>query len=142
MFCVFKTIFIWVGLLIVSINLIGWIMRGLLWRPPQIDAPTDRVREVLLKESKKMTSANIFMTLLVFAVALGYIFILYHFGNIFLMIAGVLLMLFRLPDLIWEIRTGSRISRTNAPQGFIHTASFLLMFFTLPLVWYSICVAH
>ena len=62
--CLLKAIFAWFVLGFVGTNLIGLVVRGLLWSPPVLDAPTDRVREILHRENRRMIFGNMAMTLL------------------------------------------------------------------------------
>jgi hypothetical protein len=48
-------------------------------------------------------------------------------------------MLARMPDLLWEIRTGQRVSGTNKPGGVVYTVAAGVYWLVLPLVWYSLC---
>ncbi len=45
--CTLKAILAWVVLAFVGTNLIGFLVRGLLWARPDVDAPTARVAELL-----------------------------------------------------------------------------------------------
>jgi len=47
-------------------------------------------------------------------------------------------MLARLPDLLWEIKTGVKVTKGNKPEGVGYTLSGLLPFLSLPLIWYSL----
>ena len=139
MLCILKALFAWALLVFLSMNLFGFVVRGLFWSPPQLDAPTDRVREIIDSECRRMSAANIGMTLLSIAGAGAYLFILNRFWGLGLAAAGFILMLTRLPDLLWEIRTGTRINSQNAPRGVLFVGATVAMWATLPLIWYSLC---
>jgi hypothetical protein len=65
---------------------------------------------------------------------------LYHFWNVSLAVAADMLMVARVPDLIWEIRTEEKVSAHNMPKGVVHFVGGLLIWLAFPLVWYSLHV--
>ena len=83
-----------------------------------------------------MRAANIGMTLFAAVLTVGYLFLLFRWGNVWLVVAGVLLMVARLPDLLHQIRTGEKKLRS----GVAGMLAAVVMWGTLPLVWYSLCV--
>lgn len=139
MLCILKTIAAWVIMLLVGTNLIGLIVRGLFWSPPSIDGTTDRVREVLHCESSRMSFTNAGMTFGSILVAAAYLFALFHFWNAGLALAGVIVMASRIPDLIWEIRTGRKPTRKERPRGPVYFLASTFLWASLILVWYSLC---
>ena len=140
MLCILKALVAWAVLILIGINLAGFIMRGLVWEPPTIDAPpTDRVRELLENEIRRMRFVNAFLNVLTWTAATGYLFALYYYWGIGLVAAGAILILTRVPDLLWEFQTGKKATSKNLPPGPVPVIAFILMFATLPLVWYSLC---
>jgi len=139
MFCVIKAILAWVILLVIGQTLVGLMIRGIFWLPPSIDAPTDCSREILTHESRRLYIANIVMTLLSLVLMVALFFVLYYFWNIGLAVSAGLLLLSRLPDLFWKIRTGNKVFKANMPKGAVYVVSFLLTLISLPLIWYSLC---
>jgi hypothetical protein len=139
MLCILKAITAWVIMLLVGTNLIGLIVRGLFWSPPSVDAPTDRVQEVLARESSRMSLTNGVMTFGSMILAAGYLFALFHFWNLGLALAGIAIMASRLPDLSWEIRTGRKPAHKDRPRGPIYFLASTFLWASLVLVWYSLC---
>lgn len=139
MLCILKGIVASVVLMLVGTNLIGLIVRGTVWSPPSVVAPTDRVAELFRHESRRMGVANGAMTFLSILVTATYLFALFHFWNVWLAVAGVIVMVSRIPDLIWEIRTGDRVTRTRRPKGPIYIVASTFFWGSLLLIWYSLC---
>lgn len=139
MLCPLKTIVAWAVLAFVGTNLIGLVVRGFSWTAPTLDAPTDAVHELLGHETRRLSVANSAMTFLSILVTLAYLFGLFYFSGIGLSVAACIVMVSRLPDLLWEIRTGGRVTRQSAPQGALHIIATLFLFGTLSLIWYSLC---
>lgn len=127
MICIAKAIGAWIILMFVGTNLLGFVVRGLLWAPPSSDGPTDRVRELFAHESRRLGAANITMTIFSAAVTLSYIGALYYFWNIAFAVTAVLAMISRLPDLLWEIRSGKKVTRGNSPHGAVYNAATATM---------------
>lgn len=123
----------------VGVNLFGFVVRGFFWAAPRVNAPTDRVAQLLNRESRRTGAVNRMMTAFgALAIAAG-LFALFWFSGVRLAVATTLIMVSRLPDLLWEIRTGNRVTRHNAPGGSLHTLATVVLVSTLPLVWYSLC---
>ncbi len=138
--CMLKTVVAWVILMLVGSNLTGFIVRGLLWAPPPIDAPPDSpVHDVLSGASKRMSVGNAVITFISFVLAVAYLFALSYFWNPLLAVAGGLLIASRLPDLLWEIRTGKKVGRGSRPKGAIYIFATIILWAALPLIWYALC---
>ena len=139
LFCIVKAVFLWLILNFVGINLIGFIVRGILDDPPLVDPPTERFHEYLKAEQRSMIRASKSITLFSVIVAIGYVYVLYSYWNLLMAVSGVILMFTRLPDLLWEIRTGRRVNRKDCPKGVLYYAVLFVDFAVLPLVWYAVC---
>jgi hypothetical protein len=137
--CILKALVAWVVLAFVGTNLVGFIVRGLLWTRPSVEAPTDRVAELLARESRRMSMANIAMTALSFLCTAAFLAAIYHFFGLGVLVATAAIMASRLPDLLWEIHTGHRVTLQNAPKGARYVLSNILFWGALPLLWYSLC---
>ena len=143
--CLVKTLIAWAILMLLGTNLIGFIMRGLLgqwyWTPPAwVDETTDRVkRELYRREYRRVIIGNIAITIFFVVLTVGYLVALCYFWNIGLAVAATLIMALRFPDLIWEIRTGKKVTRGNLPLGSMMDIVALILYpGSLVLVWYSL----
>jgi hypothetical protein len=139
MLCILKSIVAWAVLVLVGMNLTGLIVRGLVWAPPDAEAPNEPVAEILRDESRRLRVAKWVMTILSVLATAAYLVALFHFWNVWLAVAAFVLMATRLPDLVWELRTGARMTRQTVPHGPVYYTATGIMFGTLPLVWYSLC---
>ena len=139
MFCIIKALFAWLIMMLIGTNLIGYVVRGLLWSPPSFENNTGRVREFLENESQRLSKANVMMTLFGLVLTASYFFALYFFWNVGLVVSAGLLMVSRLPDLLWEIRTGNKITKANRPKGVVYIMGIVLDWLSLPITWYSLC---
>ena len=140
--CILKSGVAWVILLFVGTNLIGFIVRGFLDPPSSKsfeDAPTERTAKLLSSEIQRMKRANAGMTVFAILLTAAYLFSLFHFWNMYLALAGGMLMLTRLPDLLWEVRNGAKVTPQSQPSGPLFIAGTLFMCASLPLTWYALC---
>jgi hypothetical protein len=67
----------------------------------------------------------------------AYFFVLSYWWNLGLVSAGAMIMSGRLPDLVYEIRTGTRPSKKQ--QGLPYILGMVLILLSLPLTWYALC---
>jgi hypothetical protein len=125
--------------MLVGTNLIGLIVRNIVWSPPCVDAPTPGVAELLRCEVRRLVIANRAMIFLSILITAAYLFALFHFWNVWLAAAGVIVMVSRIPDLIWEIRTGNRVTRIRRPKGPVYLVASAFDWGSLLLIWYSLC---
>ena len=49
-----------------------------------------------------------------------------------------MLMIARAPDLLWEINTGTRITKVNTPKGVVYTVGSILHWGALLVMWLSV----
>jgi hypothetical protein len=159
MWGIITAILAWVVMLIVGTNLVGFVVRCfidfLFFSTPHVDMPVDEVGEstenfgapadgavedLIASEYRKMRVGNLTMAVVFLGLTGGYFFSLYHFWNIGLVAAAGLLMMSRLPDLLWEIRTGKKVSRVSMPKGPAFIVAVVLDLVALPLTWYSLCL--
>lgn len=129
---IIKTIIASIILVLVSTNMIGMIMRSLY--QPRLE---DDMDDLTLNELMSRNNPNPLATVIFLVTAAGYLFALYYFWNVWLALAGLILMLTRIPDLLFEIRTGQKLSLFNMPKGPLYIFCTILMWGVLPLIWYS-----
>lgn len=132
MLCILKTIGIYILLIIVTINLLGLFVRGLFHSRQKLV-----VDGKVYHETSKM--ALIITNILFFILIVSLLFALYYFWNYGVVIAALLLMISRLPDLLYEIKTGIKVTRKNRRKGFYDYFFMLFFWGALPVLWYSLC---
>jgi len=95
-----KAIIAWLIIVYVATNLIGSIGRGLLEKP----LDSDEYNDYLKKEIKKWNNSGIVVVILSSIITIGICYYLYNYWGILFLIALILEMISRIPDLYWEIR--------------------------------------
>jgi len=63
---------------------------------------------------------------------------LYHHWNIGVAVAAAMVMFSRLPDLLYEIRTGNKIKLGSMPKNPIDYFTTFILWAALPVLWYSL----
>lgn len=136
---VMKAVITWMLLMVASTNLIGFVVRGLFCTSPLIEGDaSDTVHQVYTNKFKRLSLANTAVTIFWTLLSVTYIGALYHFWNILLAGVAILEMCSRLPDLLWEIRHGKRVTKSDAPRGPIYYLATVLTFLCLPLTWFAL----
>lgn len=131
-----KAIIAWLVLIVISTNLVGLVVRGLVGEG--IPSSTNYKEPILRKEAERLERTNFWLTLVPAVIAVAYIYVLFRVWNIGVAVAALMLMVARTPDLLYEIKTGKKVGRKNMPQGVIGILSALLILRALPLLWFSL----
>lgn len=131
--CIVKSIIGYFILMFVGTNLLGLVVRGL--KPIYVRDNEDN----LLEFENTSSSRSIIMTIVFSIIILAYLYALYHFWNIGILAAGIILMVSRLPDLLFEMKTGIKLDLKNMPKRPIDIILSILSWLALPLIWYSLC---
>lgn len=125
MLCIIKAIVGWVVLMLIGTNLLGFT--GFIIFPPSAQAPT-----WLRRMGTALGYASV-------PLGIVYFYILLRYWGLGVLVAAIMLMGARLPDLLWEIRAGKRITRQEGPRGAVAVLSTLLMWAALPVLWLALC---
>lgn len=124
---VIKAIIGYFILMFVGTNLIGAIVRGFV--QPSTNHPGFSEN---ISESKSM-SVTVFFSL----ISIAFLYALYHFWNIGVVIAALMLMISRIPDLIFEIKTGQKVNLRNMPKRPIDVLCNIVGWLALLVLWYA-----
>ncbi|GAH46573.1 unnamed protein product [marine sediment metagenome] len=138
---IIKTILVWLMLMYIGINIIGYIMRSVVPALSPLSPPDDLredAKKLFNREIQFNRRADIALSLIFLILTAAYLIAIYHYWNIVLVSSAVLVMIGRLPDLLWEIRTGQRVTKTNMPKGVFSKIGVVIDFLTLPLTWYAL----
>lgn len=130
------TFFGWLALMYASINLIGMLVRGLVLVSDvekQLSEGDDNLKKVAgeIYHPKLERKVNITAAVLIVI----YLGALFYFWNIGVVIVAAILMVSRIPDLLWEIKYGRRKIK-EMPS--IYMITTLVTLATLPILWFSL----
>lgn len=130
------TFFGWLALVLVGTNLIGMLIRGLVLIADvenQISKGNNAFKELAgeIYDSKTEKKVNIIALLQIII----YLIVLFYFWNYGVVIAAVMIMVSRIPDLLWEIKHG-RQNIKHMPMRYLLT--LVIIFAALPVLWYAL----
>ena len=127
------TIGAWFMLLLVSTNLVGFLVRGFVQNPKLEEFISNN--DLIARELKKSERMTNLIAISLIAISIGAI---YYFWNIGVVIATLMLMISRLPDLIWEIRHGQKFQSSDMGRPKFAPLATLLSWASLPVLWYAL----
>lgn len=120
-----------------STNALGMVVRGF-FKDQTITDFKNHEDELIRKEAVKDDRADTIVTIISIIVLAIFVYLLYRYVNIWAVLAVVLFMVARLPDLLWEIEHGRKITKKDKPKGWIYSITTVLFWLVLPVIWYSI----
>jgi hypothetical protein len=125
-------------LIYTSINLLGMVVRGF-FRDSSLEKMKndEETHEFIKSEINKHNRAGGLTTVIFIILALVVFYVLYTYVNIWCVLAVLLLMFSRTPDLLLEIRTGKKFDRNNKPKGVVYAITDV----TMPLAMISIAIS-
>jgi hypothetical protein len=137
MLCILKAFGGYVLLFLLCINLLGQVVRGFYEHGIDIGEPVSaRAMMVLQNENRKIKIANVVWTILFACLLGGLLYALNRYWNAYLVAAAVMILVGRMPDLLWEIHHGKTGPKG---QGVVYVVGFVLILSALPVVWYALC---
>ena len=124
--CAGKVVVGWLVLMFIGTNLIGFAVGGLVHPIHRYEAAHPFIEAEVTKARKTAGVVGVLFALLIVV----YVALLWRYLNLGVASAAVMLMLARLPDVLWE-----NLSNQN-PISLIASAMTVL---ALPVVWLSLC---
>ena len=124
----------WLAMLWLSINLIGMLLRGLVSNP-EIDQLATEGSDFIKKIAKEHQEAEKKVNFVALALIIVYLVALYYFWNVWIVVAALMIMAARIPDLLWEMQHG-RANVKKMPA--IYHLTLLVMLAALPVLWYGL----
>ncbi len=132
-----STVGAWVVLVLVTTNLTGFVVRGFYPDPQmeQLASETDAFAQHLAHEYRRgQTLTNAIGWLLTSA----FLFALFYFGNIGLLVAALMMIAARVPDLIWELNNGRKLETKDMRQPALWKLTTVLSWASFPMIWYAL----
>jgi hypothetical protein len=118
----------------ICINLIGMVIRGVYTDFNLTNVKNDKtLHEYVRGEAQKAIKLNHFSSLVFIVLTILFYFLLFKFFGLLALIAGALVMVGRLPDLLWEIKHGRNVKQEN--KGFNYYFTALSIPVALVLLW-------
>lgn len=137
---ILKTIVFFFILMYLSINLLGYFVRGLFTIPELDKVKQAQTHDFMKREVEKYQNTDKWITFFSFVLSLVYFFCLIYFWNIGVLIASIIIMIGRLPDLLWEIEHGRMTSPELMKKNTLYYISAFLPWLAFPILYYSLYV--
>lgn len=128
----------WLILMLACTNLIGLLVRGFFTSPEMenLIAGDDDVSKLLRQDYQ---SNNRVANIIALTLIIIFLSALYYFWNIGLVIAALMLMAARIPDLIWEIRHGRNVDHFEMIlQPRSYRLISMINYASVPVIWYAL----
>jgi hypothetical protein len=120
-------------LMFVETNLIGFIVRQLF----EVGL-TDDLNQLKAVFKSRLRFIDVFVSFFFSIISIAYLFALFYYFNLGVALAGVMLMFTRLPDILFEIKMGQKITFQNMPKNPFDYFCAILQWTAFPLLWYSL----
>lgn len=120
-----------------SVNLLGFLVRGL-FSNLELDRLSKEGSEFIKKEVEKSQRADKLINIIALVLIVAYLYSLFHFWNIGVLITGLIIMVGRLPDLIWDIKHGKKTDPKLMKKNALFYISAFLSWLGLPILYYSL----
>lgn len=124
-------------LMCLSATLLGLFVRGL-FANPELKRLKQEGHEFIKHEAEKSQRANKWINITALILIVAYLYLLFHFWNIGVMAAAIIIMVGRLPDLLWEIKHGKKTDLKSMKKNAIFFITSLLPWVALPVLYYSL----
>jgi len=137
-----KTLIAWLVLTFVSVNLLGFFLRGVAANS-ELEIASGDMHHIIKLEARRMIIANRAVNVIALSAIILFVYAMWHFWNIGIALCVMLMMGCRIPDLIWEMNNGKRLEMAEMHKPIMHkpifsTLATLITWMTLPFLWYSI----
>lgn len=130
------TFFGWLALVLVGTNFIGMLLRGLVLVADvedQISKGSEAFKELAKEAYDAKTEKKV--NIVAFTLIIIYLIMLFYFWNMGVVVAAIMIMVGRIPDLLWEIKHGKQ-KHKNMPAQYLFT--LVIIFASLPVFWYGL----
>ncbi len=124
-------------LMYLSVNLLGLFVRGL-FSNPELDRLKQEGHEFIKHEIEKSQRADKWINFIALILIVTYLYLLFHFWNIGVMAAAIIIMAGRLPDLIWDIEHGKKTDPKLMKKNALYYISAFLPWLAFPVLYYSL----
>jgi hypothetical protein len=125
-------------LVLLSTNLLGFLIRGL-FTNPEFEKLKSEGSEFIKQEIEKSQRYDKWTNVIAFLLIVFYLYATFHFWNIGVTTVAIVLMMTRLPDLLWEIKTGKKITvgvAISMPKNALYFITTFLDWAALPVALY------
>jgi len=120
-----------------SINLLGLFVRGL-FTNPELEKLKKEGHDFIKQEIEKDEKANKWVNLTALILIAVFFYLLFRIWNIGVLGSAIIIMIGRLPDLIWEIKHGKKVDSKLMKKDALYYITSFLPWLALPVLYYSL----
>lgn len=136
-FQILKALFFYMVLMYLSVNLLGLFVRGLFPELELIRIKKEGL-EHIKRNVREYQRQQIWITLIALILNIAFFYLLFRIWNIGVVIATVMIMVGKLPDLLWDIKHGKKTDPKLMKKNALYYLSTLLPLTALPVLYYSL----
>jgi len=139
---IFISILFYLVIIYLSINLLGFLVRGL-FSNPELDKLRLDGSDFIKDEVKKIQSTDKWINIIALILIIFYFYLLFYFWNIGVIVVAIMVMVGRLPDLLWEIKNDKKMTRAIAkslPKNALFYVTTFLYWLGLPALYYFLYI--
>lgn len=128
--------------MIISVNLLGLLIRGI-FSDPKLTELNETGSDFIKKEIEKSKSGDAFYITFTLLLNILFFIALYKYWNVGVVLVAGILMLSRLPDLLWELKNGRKLSMNDAnllPKNALYYMTSFSWLAEVPLLYYSLYI--
>lgn len=126
-------------LMYITTNLTGMVVRGFFQNVGLEKLRKDKKTHSFIKqEIARGDRIHNGITIFFFIIAVLFLYLLYRYLNIWAVAAALLLIFSRIPDLVWEIRNGKKVTKSDRPKGGLYLITDITILIALPVLWWSL----
>jgi len=134
---ILMSIIFYIVLLYLSVNLLGLLARGLFVNP-ELERLKSEGRDFIKHEIEKHQRAEKWVNIFALILLIVFLYVLFHFWNIGVMAAAIIIMIGRLPDLVWDIKHGKKIIGSSTPKNVLSYIGIFIILIAFPVLYYSL----
>jgi len=131
------TVVFYLILMFLSVNLLGFLVRGL-FTNPDLERIKQQGHEFIKNEINKSQRADKWINLIALLLMIIYFYALFYFWNAGVAIVAILIMVGRLPDLVWEIKHRRKTEPELMKKNTLYYISTILPWIGLPILYFSL----
>lgn len=137
MISIITTVGLFLVLMYLSVNLLGFLVRGL-FTNPELEKLKREGHDFIKQEIERSQSIDKKINYIALVLIAGYFYGLLRIWNIGVVLAALVIMAGRLPDLIWEIKHGKRLNTNEMDKNATYYITAFLPWLALPILYYSL----
>lgn len=121
-----------------SVNLLGFLVRGL-FSNPELDELEKKSNNFVKDEIKKNRHINKVLNIISLILFIFYLYLLLKLGNIGVLLTAIIIMIGRLPDLLWEVKNRKRFNPNLViKKNWWYYFSSFLPWIAFPILYFSL----